>query len=651
MNEFIKEIESEATMNFSAHRHRIVAALILASLFSAGALAIDVAPPGADRAAPPKPLPPGGGPNGALLFQQRCATCHDPQVDRAPSKQQLMQYWSDQIVTALTNGKMQPYGIDAGMTLDEIDAVATHLGGLRPPIEIPRQANPPDCPADGKRFSMSGPSWNGWSPTAENLRYQEKPNLNVQDVPRLQVKWAFTFIGGRYGQPTAVGGRIFVSSSAGKVYSLDAKTGCAYWRFDATNGVRTTLVIGKNSASPSGYAAYFGSYDRIYYAVDAATGAKLWETSVEKHLRQVLTGSPVLYKDRLIVPVSAWEEVGSAGANYQCCTARGSIAALDIKTGAIIWQTYTLPEAKAYKLNSVKRPMFGPAGASIWSTPTVDAKRKSIYITTGDAFVDAPEDGSDSVMALNADTGAFRWKRQFSKEDVYLAGCPKVKKADSPPNCPEKNGPDSDFGASAFLMKGAKHKDILVAGQKSSHVYALNPDTGELVWETKLGKGSALGGVEWGMTTDKKLLFAPNADIAGGTPGLHALDPATGKTVWYTAAPKVRCAWQAPGATNGTVCVNGASQAASTIPGAIFSGTMDGHMRAYDSKTGAILWDFDTAAHKYDTVNGYKDLPGGALDAGGPIIVDGMMYVMSGYNSNLGGVTQNVLLAFSVDGK
>jgi polyvinyl alcohol dehydrogenase (cytochrome) len=190
-----------------------------------------------------------------------------------------------------------------------------------------------------------------------------------------------------------------------------------------------------------------------------------------------------------------------------------------------------------------------------------------------------------------------------------------------------------------------------VAGQKSSQVYGLNPDTGEVLWENRLGKGSAMGGVEWGMATDGKLVYAANADIAGGKPGIHALDPATGQTVWFTPAPKVRCAWREQGVSNGTVCVNSNSQAPSMIPGALIAGTIDGHLRAYDPKSGEIFWDIDAAAAKYNTVNGYTDQPGGAFDAGGPIIANGMLVVLSGYNGMLGGTPNNVILAFSIDGK
>jgi polyvinyl alcohol dehydrogenase (cytochrome) len=588
--------------------------------------------------------------DGETVFKQHCAECHEPAVDRAPPKESLKVRWPDEIVTALTTGIMKVNGVDKGLTDAEIDAVATYLVGTRPTRAIPTQIDPPRCEPTKTAFNMKGPSWNGWSTDATNHRYQSVPGLSVSDIPRLQVKWSFAYIGGRYGQPTIVGGRLFTSSSSGKVFSLDAKTGCMHWRFDSPTGVRTTVVVGKNKKARSGYAAYFGNYDKVYYAVDAASGAKLWEHKIEEFRRNVLTGAPVLYKNLLIAPVSAWEESGTAVASYECCRARGSVVAMNVKTGEIVWKTYMLPEAMPWKKNSAGTQMYGPAGASIWSAPTVDAKRKLVYVATGDVYVDVPEEGSDSIVALDLKTGAIRWKNQLTDGDAYLAGCPKVKNDKSPPNCPEKNGPDSDFGASTFVMKG-QGKDVLIAGQKSAEVYALNPDSGELVWKTSIGKGSALGGVQWGMATDGKTIYAANADIAGGKPGIHALDPTTGRSLWYTAAPKVKCAWQLANVTGGTLCINGNSQAPSAIPGAIFAGTIDGHFRAYDASNGAIIWDVDTAAAKYDTVNGFKQMSGGSLDAAGATVADGMVYVMSGYIGVLGGVLENVLVAYSVDGK
>ncbi len=587
-------------------------------------------------------------PAGQALFKERCATCHDPAVDRAPSREQLAQRWPDDIARSLKTGVMQPMA--AGLSDAQIGAIANYLTGGRPAGPSPfAQVDPPKC-AVAKPFSMRGAGWNGWGTDARNHRYQANGGLKASDVPRLKVKWAFTYIGARYSQPIVVGGRLFMTSGSGTVYAFDAKSGCYYWRYEAGAGVRTTPVIGANPKSKSGYAIYFGDYARNYHALDAASGAVLWKTRVEDHPRGVLSGSPVLYKGRLIVPLSSWEEVTGPTATYPCCSARGAVASLDAPTGKLIWKTYMIEETpRPIRKNAAGTQMFGPAGAAIWSTPTIDAKRNAIYVGTGNSYTEVPTGSTDAIVALDAETGAIRWKNQVTETDNYNMGCygprPGI-------NCPlGEQGPDHDFGASPVLVSLRGGKDMLLAGQKSGVVYGLDPDaSGKVVWKNKIGLGGALGGVEFGMATDGATAFVGIADAVGQgpdhKPGLYALDPATGQVVWAMPSPKVPCGW-----TGGSRCVNGNSAAPIVIPGAVIAGTIDGHMRAYDPKTGQIVWDFDSAGQKYDTINGVKGQGGGAVDAGGGVVAEGMLFMMSGYVANMGGYPNNVLLALSVDGK
>src|SRR5882757_9151322 len=260
--------------------------------------------------------------HGESLFKARCASCHDPAVERAPPKVALARRFPDDIATALKTGVMQPMA--AGLSEEDIHAIATYLGA----DGMTEQAgDPPVCAPSGK-FSMSGPGWNGWSIDARNSRDQPNPGLAGADVPRLKVKWSMTYTGGRYGQPILVGGRLFLTSSSGRLYALDARTGCMHWRFDADAGVRTTPVIGQlRGASPSGYSMFFGDFQRNVYALDAASGKLQWKMNVEQHPRGVLTGAPVLYKGLLYVPISSWEETAGGIGSYACCSARGGLAA------------------------------------------------------------------------------------------------------------------------------------------------------------------------------------------------------------------------------------------------------------------------------------------------------------------------------------
>jgi polyvinyl alcohol dehydrogenase (cytochrome) len=579
--------------------------------------------------------------HGAALFSARCASCHDPAIDRAPPKIALARRFPDDIATALKTGVMQPMA--ANLSDADIQAIATYLGA----DGMTEQAgDPPACARSG-RLSMSGGGWNGWSIDARNSRFQPDPGVISGNVARLKVKWSMTYTGGRYGQPTLVGGRLFLTSSSGRIYSLDAKTGCLHWRFDADAGVRTTPIIGKvRGGSPSGYVMFFGDFQRNVYALDAASGKLQWKMNVETHRRGTLTGAPVLYQGLLYVPLSSWEETAGGVGTYGCCTARGGLAALNAKDGKLVWKTYAIEqEPQPTSINSAGTQMYGPAGAAVWSAPTIDAKRSLVYIGTGDSYTDVKENGSDAIIALELATGKVKWRNQVTENDSFLIGCNRGGVV----NCPTLVGPDHDFGASPILFTLANGKDIILAGQKSGVAFGMDPDDdGKILWRNKVGNGGALGGIEWGMAADAKSLYIAVADLGmpppKGKAGLFALDPATGEQRWVTPAPKVPCSYSGR-------CLIGQSAAPTVIPGLVLSTTIDGHLRAYSVADGKIVWDFDTAAQKYQTINGVKDQSGGSLDVAGPVLAGGMMYIMSGYAGALGGVPNNVLLAFSIDGK
>jgi polyvinyl alcohol dehydrogenase (cytochrome) len=578
---------------------------------------------------------------GQAIFKEKCASCHDPAVDRAPNMTSLARHFPDDIVTTLKTGVMQPMA--QGLSDADLNAIATFLSA----DGMTEQAgDPPACPSVAK-FSMSGPGWNGWSIDPRNSRFQPEPGLAGTDVPRLKVKWSMTYTGGRYGQPTIVGGRLFLTSSSGRIYSLDAKTGCMIWRFDADAGVRTTPAIAQvKGGSPSGYLMFFGDFQRNVYALDAATGMQQWKVNVETHRRAVLTGAPVLYKGLLYVPLSSWEETAGGVGNYECCSARGGLAALDAKNGSLIWKTYAIEQTpQPTQKNSAGVQMYGPAGAAVWSTPTIDAKRRVVYIGTGDSYTDVKENGSDAIMALDLATGKVKWRNQVTESDSFLMGCYRSGTV----NCPTVVGPDHDFGASPILFKLPSGKDIILAGQKSGVAFGMDPDhEGKTLWRNQVGNGGALGGIEWGMAADATRLYVAVADLGipppKGKSGISALDPSTGKQLWFTPAPKVPCSYAGR-------CLNAQSAAPTAIPGLVFSTTIDGHLRAYAAADGNIVWDFDTAAQKYQTINGVKDQGGGSLDVAGPTVAGGLMYIMSGYAGALGGAPNNVLLVFSVDGK
>ncbi|MDB5481573.1 MAG: hypothetical protein JWO83_2626 [Caulobacteraceae bacterium] len=625
------------------------------------------------RADPPTP--------GQQVWIQRCQACHEPAVGHAPDRAALSARPRQAIEDSLTGGMMK--AMASGLGADDIRAVADYL------TATPASAAPTPARAQAAAAASStgpgetgrcaanppirpGPSdWASQGLDERSTRFQPHPRLRAADVPRLKLKWAFALSGG--SQPTVVGAWLFIANRDGNFYALDARTGCVHWVVSDVSS-RTTSMIVRSKVSPSGWATFIGAPLTTVVAYDAQTGKPIWKSPrLEAHPFSMLTGSPILWGDRLYVPISSFEEVAAARPTYPCCSFRGSLVALDLKTGKPLWQTYVIDEPlRAARKNSVGTQTQGPAGAAIWSAPTIDAKRGLVYVATGDSYTDVATGGADALVALDLETGKVRWKTQVTAGDNYNVAC------DIPgggANCPSPKGGDYDFGAPPILQALANGREVLLAGQKSGLVYGLDPDTGKRLWTTRVGTGSALGGVEWGMASDGRRLFAANADfvpllLAGlraagkipaafepppARPGLSALDPATGRILWQTRAPVADCHYRGdrshdflPG-----VCFRAQSAAPSAMPGVVFSGTLDGWFRAYDAATGKILWAFSTTAATYDTVNGVTDQPGGGIDSMGPTIANGMVYQVSGFkgSSNTGGNAVNVLLAFSVDGK
>ncbi len=580
---------------------------------------------------------------GAELYKQRCAVCHDNPQDRIPPLFLIRRRSAEDVVQTLTSGSMKQQA--SGLSGDQIRALAIHLTGKQPgpPIQMNLDANL--CKTVGPPINFNGSQWNGWGRDLDNSRYQPKPGIKPEDVPRLKVKWAFAHPGPMAtGQPTIVGDRVYLTIEAGLIYCLNAQTGCTYWTMNPGAAVRAAISVGPMAGgSKARFAIYFGDEKSFIHAVDADTGKPIWKTKVEDHFLSRITGAPVLYRNRLYVPVSSFEETAGRDAKYECCKFRGSIVALDAYTGKIIWKSFTVQdEPKPFKKNSAGTQMYGPAGGAIWAAPTIDPKRNAIYVGTGNSYTDVDTDHSDAIMAFDLKTGKVKWVNQITPNDNFLVGCRQAGMG----NCPQEAGPDHDFGSSVIMRALPNGKQILLAGQKSGVMYALDPDdNGKKLWEAKLGNGGALGGIEWGFAADAENAYIPMADLSGANrkPGITAVKIATGEKLWHVPAPKAVCSWGT------TRCNNSQSAAATVIPGVVFSGASDGHLRAYATKDGAVIWDFDTAAQTYDAVNGVK-AKGGALDGGGPTIAKGILYTNSGYG-RIVGYPGNLLLAFTVDGK
>ncbi len=564
---------------------------------------------------------------------------------KALPREMLRNFPPGAILNALTNGKMQPQGAAlsvaerravseyiSGKTLDDANAAATENVLL---CVIPEHG--------AMRDPASGPAWNGWGNGPANTRYQPKSQggLTAADLSGLELKWAFGYVNvtSARTQPSVAGGRLFIGSDTGEVRALDPRTGCQYWSFKAQAGVSSSPMVGKykTASGASGFAVYFGDRKANAYAVDASSGEPVWTRKVDDHKMAGITGSLTYFDGRVFVPVQGIGEEGNGTHNkYPCCSFRGSVSALDAGTGAVIWKTYTVAESQPRGKTKEGVQAFGPAGGGIWSAPTVDAKRHLVYVGTGNGYADPPQPMTDAIVAMEVNTGAVKWAQQVAHEDQWAMGCDPTNGADTA--CPQKLGPDYDFSAPPAIARVNGH-DLLVVPQKAAIAYALDPDKGgALVWRYQFGQGSGLGG-EWGTAIEGDRAFFGVADLLTPHPGgMRGISITTGKPVWQVPPPPRLC-----GETIG--CIAGQGGPVTVIPGAVLNSSMDGGVRAYSTKDGSILWTFDTN-REFDTVNGVK-AHGGSMDGSGPVVVDGMLFVNSGYGGLLG-VPGNVLLAFGL---
>jgi polyvinyl alcohol dehydrogenase (cytochrome) len=577
---------------------------------------------------------------GRQLYAQFCSTCHDHPKDRIPAREVIARRTPDEVMQALTNGLMRTQA--AGLNMNDRVAVATFLTG-KPPTGKSAAPESNLC-TQHTATTLDGSGWNGWGRDLDNTRYQPEPGFSAADIPHLKVKWAFGYRASYiYGQPAIVGGRLYASSASGRVYSLDAGTGCTYWTFDAADSVRTAVSVIKvqsRSGSTPRLAAVFGDDTATVYLLDADSGKLIWKKKLDPHPDARITGAPVFYDQRLYVPVSSLEELSGGAPNYECCKFRGSVASLDAHDGRVLWQTYIIDRpSKPYRKTANGTQLYGPAGGSVWSAPT---KHNLLYVGTGNSYTDVPTAHTDSIVALEMSSGAIRWANQLRTKDNYVVGC-ETPDAAGKGDCPVTLGPDVDFGTSPILRTLADGRQLLLTGEKSGQVYALDPQSGRQVWSAQVGAGSSLGGIEWGSAADPTQMYLPVSDAATAKPGgLVALRIADGRQVWQANPPPPVCSW---GSRN---CLAAQSQAVSAVPGAVFSGSQDGHLRAYASQDGRVIWDFDTA-QTFQTVNGVPGV-GGSLDNGGATVAGGMVYVNSGYG-RITGQPGNLLLAFSVDGQ
>ena len=593
-------------------------------------------------------LPVAAAVSGEAVYQRRCAGCHEAGGERAPTRDALKQLTVQRILRTLDFGVM--INVAYILNREERDAVSRFLGVDRPETPVPPQAF---CPDRTVNIGASpSPAWKGWSADLNNTRYVTNSGLSLNQVGKLKLKWAYGFEGdvSSFGAPVVLGKTLFIGSAGGTVQALDTASGCVRWVYQAAGPVRSAPVVVSNAvpnavANGKSHVLVFSDLTGWTYGVEAETGKEIWKKKVEPHDTTRLTGTAAVLNGVAFIPAASWEETRSANTEYPCCTFRGSVTALRAKDGSQVWKTFTIRETpKQQEKGPGVIGTMGPSGAGVWGSPTLDAKRGLLYVTTGDNFSSPATDMSDSVLALDAKTGRIVWFKQVSPGDIFSGACTGSK-------CP---GPDHDFGSSVLIEKLPNGKDVLLAGQKSGVVFALDPDRkGQILWRTRVGRGGTNGGVQWGMASDGQKVYAAVSDVVRRTPpggaviqvglpldptqggGLTALRISSGEQVWH--------ADPAPCPASKPICSPAQPAAVTAIPGVVFSGSVDGHLRGFNTEDGRVIWDVDTA-REYQTVNGVK-AKGGSLDGAGPVLAGGMLFVNSGYARN-GGMAGNVLLAF-----
>ena len=584
---------------------------------------------------------------GAQVYQGTCAACHNAGVGRAPQRFILQDMTPEAIHNALTQGAMRPQA--AALSAEQKSAVAEYLSGRKLGTSSTAAALNM-CTGAAARFDLNeAPVFSGWGLDAASTHAIPSAisGLGTGNAPRLKLKWAFAFPGSQRArsQPALAGGAILVGNHNGTVYALDRETGCVRWAFPAQAEVRTGIVVspwvaGNKAARPL---VYFGDVAGNAYAVNLLTGTQAWRIKADPHPSTVLTGTPTLHLGTLYVPVSSNEEAFATSPAYSCCNFRGSVLALDARTGRQKWRTWLVGPPVRQGPSKEGLDKLGPSGVAVWNSPAIDARRGQLIVATGDNYSLPTTTLSDSVVALDLVTGRIRWHYQATAGDAWNVAC--VFKSSA--SCPDEAAPDFDFGAGTVLASGLDGKQYVLAGQKSGTVYALDPAMGRLVWRKRIGHGSASGGVHFGMAAEGGRLFVPISDRIVTDkdpfplrPGLYALDVATGSTVWEVPDKANVC--------DGSLkCLAGYGGSVTATGGVVLIGADDGHLRIFQAATGGLLWE-DQTARAFTTVNGVPG-KGGSISGGvAPLVYKGTVIVPSGYGfaSKLPG---NVLLVYGVE--
>jgi streptogramin lyase/mono/diheme cytochrome c family protein len=596
---------------------------------------------------------------GATLYAQHCDACHSLPDMKAPELATLKKMPYTRVAYSLEFGMMMQQA--AHLSSDDRYAIAKYLSSANTESRDEWIASRA-CGADGALDIRAGAEDNWGFGNGNRRAVDAGVAISPDNVAALELRWSLAIPGvtEMRSQPVAADGVLFLGTANGNVFAIDQASGCIHWRYTANSAVRSSLNLDTTS---DGKPTLFFADDRgTVYAVNANNGRLRWSTSQRWFPVTVISGSLAFHDDVLYVPISTFETALAGVDAYPCCRSHGGVAAINALDGSVIWKYETTPHASKVGMTSAGTDIWGPSGAAVWTTPAIDTDRKRIYIGTAQNMSAPATHTSDAVIALDMATGEEVWVFQALAGDIWNVAC-HLGRA----NCPENAGPDFDFGGGITLTRDANGKTIIVAGQKSGQVYALDPDrSGAVIWEQRLSQGTSNGGVHWGVATAGDTVWATVADPprqrAGYVPkpGIHALNLADGSVRWSrlvergceispAATPRVGLVAMQDGepADLWPACsfYYGHSAAPLYANGVVYAGALDGKLRLLDAKTGAILRVIETN-REFMADNGISG-HGGAIDLSGVVVDGNRLFVYSGYGM-FGQMPGNVLLAFAV---
>lgn len=571
------------------------------------------------------------------LYNARCGSCHEHPQGRIPPRSALRYSPPENVRHALVDGAMKP--MTTGLSDADILSLVVFLTGSKPDVPVDPMANRCATPAD--EVVLSPGDWTSTHGDDSNSRFRGNTGVDAGAISSLQLKWSFAYPGRAAGPVTLGGNRVFLASSS-HVVSLDAVSGCTRWvhpvdgRLVRSVSLATLPVPG----APGRAVLVFGDDSSTVTALDAGTGDVLWRTRVEEHVLSRITAAPSIHDGRVFAPISGIEDPLTHDPAHECCTSRGGVAALDLATGQLLWKQYHIVEEPTLRTGANETPRrFGPAGASTYTPLAIDAQRGVLYASTAEEYGLLDPPGPYSVIAYDLASGARKWQRQFLPDaSARERACTAAAQTD----CRNL----FSMGTSVTIVTLAGGKQVLTVGQKWGFVYGLDPDSnGKELWRTRVAMGGDLGGVMYGMAADGSALYVPVSDDEARPPhrpgGLAALDPASGAVLWRVAGPEPQCSWGADG------CKAAFVAAPTAVPGAVFTGAWDGHLRIYASSDGSLMRDIDTGG-EFAAVNGMT-ARGGQV-SGYPVVVgNGAVYVTSGASSVLH--PGNALLVYTPGGK